>query len=162
MLDTCSILKRQLDLFDTNEPLIIKQDNELLEFIGSEGIKSARLVGNTDHIVGLNLPAHDQSDIVVYLVNESFRFDQVVDTANNLLKNHLTSQGWLYLAVNKFLAEPDCYDQTLPVDYELAILKYLEKNINATLQHYITNHPDNGTYFNWVHPLTRFYFQKND
>ena len=51
------------------------------------------------------------------------------------------------------------YDLELPIDHDDAIKVFLTKKIKGHLVNYYSGANDNGTNFNWVHPLTRFYFK---
>ena len=73
----------------------------------------------------------------------------------------MNPNGLIYLALNKYLVLPKCYDRNLSEDYDVAIEEFITKQINATVEKYYACGLDNGNRFNWVHPLTRFYLRVN-
>ena len=144
----------QLDLYDGN---MFMQDHELISFIEQYDIKGITYVGDTQYIesvVGGHASSH--YEMCVFVVNSLFDFDQVIATCNHEI-NNLPANGFLYLALNKFLAIPKSQEQ-LPNNYDSAIFQVITNGVNASLFKYYNGCIDSGQRFNWVHPITRFMF----
>lgn len=151
---------REYQLGWYSEPVIIKQDHELLEYIKRNQIQHAIIHGDDFFSQHINKVDHGSVDFIIWIENQSFSFDQLISNINNKIANNLAPGGVLYLAVNKFLCSDPQYTTDLPDDYDHAILKYVADNVNAELEQYFPDLDSEGTMFNWVHPLTRFYFRK--
>jgi hypothetical protein len=152
--------RTQLSWFD--QPVMIKQDNELIEYIQANNIKHARIHGDNGVFSQYVTPVNHCCDFAIYIENswQPFDFDELIQKLNYEIQNYLCDKGVLYLAVNKFLCMPRCYDSTLPENYNDAIVQYLKRNINAEMKTAIVPAHIQGDAFNWIHPLTRFYFVK--
>lgn len=145
------------------KPPIIKQDQDLLDFINKHNFKNIIGFGDIDYfkdIVSLGDDSTIESDFCIYIVNETFNFDYIVNDVNNIIKNKLVDGAVLYLAVNKFLAEPKNYNIVSCGNYDLDIKNYFTANINAHLLQFNIDDNDQGHTFNWAHPVTNFYFKK--
>ena len=135
---------------------IVLQDQELLNFVEYHNITKIRYVGDSKQlelIVGKN---SDQGEMCIYLVRSPFKLDHVVEICNKELKR-LGAGGILYLALNKFLLEP-CSQESVNPNYEAAIYDFVVSNIHYPMIRYHSGIIDGGQRFNWIHPVTRFYF----
>ena len=144
------------------EPLVIKQDSELIDFIKTHQFQNIIGVGDLEYFTQffpINVSS-DPADFCIYIMNQTFSFEQVIKDINNVLENKLRTGAFLYLAVNKFLAEPKNHNITSCGNYDLDIKNYFESNINAKLINFFYDDNDSGASFNWAHPVTRFYFTK--
>jgi hypothetical protein len=133
------------------------QDHELISFAEQYEVNGINYVGDTQYlesVVGRH--ALSQYKMCVFVVNSLFDFDQVIATCNHEITN-LPASGFLYLALNKFLAMPKSQDQ-LPDSYDSAIFQVITNGVNASLFKYYNCCIDGGQRFNWVHPITRFIF----
>ena len=150
--------EKQLSWF--SEPVIIKQDQQLIDYIQRNHIQQAVIYGDDFFSQYVNKVDHGPVDLVILIQNEPFKFDRLVADINSNIAKNLSAGGTLYLAVNKFLCtEPQC-GLDLPDNYDDAILDYMTSNVHAIVAQYFPDHHSIGSMFNWVHPLTRFYFKK--
>lgn len=139
---------------------IIKQDDELIASIRSYGYTRAIGYGSVDFLHPfIEIVEHAPEDLVIYIETDSYDFDSLIDRVNHILAHELNPGGRLYLSFNKYQAAARCYANDLPEDYDLAILQYLSAKITAKIEQYLPCGDDRGLKFNWVHPLTRFYFR---
>lgn len=149
--------KQQLKWYGGN---IILQDQELLNFVEHYQIEKIRYIGDSKHLELIVGKKSEQGDMCVYLIKSSFKLDHVVEVCNEELQR-LGAGGILYLALNKFLLEP-CAQPTVNPNYEAAIYDFVVSRIHYPLIRYHSGAIDGGKRFNWLHPLTRFYFTNED
>jgi hypothetical protein len=150
---------QQLAWFD--EPVIIQQDQELIDYIQHNHIQSAKIHGDDGYFSTYVSAVDDcKVDFIIWIENQLFDFADLVIRINHELQTTLNHNGVLYLAVNKFLCQPGCYDTDLLDNYDDAITQYLNKHINANLTLALPDYNTTGDRFYWAHPLTRFYFKK--
>jgi hypothetical protein len=149
--------QQQLSWFEDHA--VIKQDHDLLEKIKQVNPRSILLKGDSEHFQSLIDPNNTLHDFCIYIVNHSFNFNTLVNDINAIIDSALQNNSTLYLSINKYLAQADTYDINLPSDYDLAIKQFVISNVQAELQDYYSGAGDDGKQFNWVHPLTRFYFK---
>jgi hypothetical protein len=143
-----------------SEPVIIKQDQQLIDYITHNHVQCAKIYGDDFFSQYVHKVDCGPVGLVIWIQNQSFKFDQLVTDINNEIANNLCAGGTLYLAVNKFLCTQPESDRDLPDNYDDAILKYMQNNVDAVVEQYFPDLDSTGTMFNWVHPLTRFYFKK--
>ena len=152
---------QQLSWF--SEPVMIQQDYDVVEYMKLNHIRQARIHGDGGFFSTYVEPVNGKCNFSIWIENQVdklFDFKQLVDQLNSEIHNNLSEQGVLYFAVNKFLCQPQAYDLSLPEDYDDAVVKYLKSNIKATMEIVLLHRNIKGSEFNWVHPLTRFYFRK--
>jgi len=149
--------QQQLNWFEDHA--MIKQDHDLLEKIKQVNPRSILFKGDSEHFQSLIETKDTPYDFCIYIVNHSFNFNTLVNNINAIIDSALQNNSTLYLSINKYLAQADTYDINLPSDYDLAIKKFMISNVQAELQDYYSGAGDDGKQFNWVHPLTRFYFK---
>jgi hypothetical protein len=142
------------------EPVTIKQDQQLIDHIHHNQIKQAMVHGDDFFSQYVNVVDQGPVDFIVWIQNQPFEFHQLVVEINNSIAANLCADGTLYLAVNKFLCSKPQHGIDLPDNYDDAILEYLTDNVDAVVEKYFLDHNSVGSMFNWVHPLTRFYFKK--
>jgi len=146
-----------------NQEVSFKQDIELIDYIRFHNYTSALAQGDVDYFQKyINFVAHGPVDFYIYIINERFKWENLADNINLILEKDLVNNGVLYLSINKFLADPASVAYNLNDDYDLAIGEYIRKYTNADIENYYYEPNDNGQYFNFAHPLTRFYLRKND
>lgn len=145
--------KQQLKWYDGD---IVLQDQEILDFVEYHNIQKIRYVGDSKHLELIVGKKSEQGEMCVYLLKSSFNLDHVVAVCNEELER-LGPGGILYLALNKFLLEP-CAQPTANPNYDPAIYDFVVTHINYPLIRYHSGIIDGGKRFNWIHPLTRFYF----
>jgi hypothetical protein len=150
--------KQQLSWFD--EPVTIKQDQELIDYIKHNNIQQAIIYGDTFFSKYVNTVDHGPVDLIIWIQNQPFTFDHLVSRINSEIATNLSYTGTFYLALNKFLCNKPESGIDFPDDYDHAILQYIEHNVDAVLMHHFLDYHSVGTMFNWIHPLTRFYFKK--
>ena len=150
--------KQQLSWFA--EPVVIKQDQELIDYIKHNNIQQAIMYGDTFFSRHTKKVDCGPVDLIIWIQNQPFKFDQLLYNINREISTNLSDTGTFYLAVNKFLCCEPQLGVDFPDNYDHAILQYMEHNVNAVLKKYLLDYNAVGTMFNWVHPLTRFYFQK--
>jgi hypothetical protein len=154
-----STREEQLPWF--NEPVIIQQDWELIKYIQDNKISHALLLGDSDFFKQhVDFSYKESVDFVIWIQNSPFRFDKLLQDINLVIDKKLNSNGILYIAINKFLCLPDCYNANLDNNYETAILQYVKQHVLADIVNYFPDTDTNGISFNWAHPLTRFYLKK--
>lgn len=139
----------------------IAQDAELLEFISDQGFTETACVGDASFILDQTSLSvvNDNAKFCMFFQFAPYKFDDLVRDINSTLSNILVPNGILYLSVNKYVAIPNSYDQTLSDDYDQAIYEYITKNVNGEILKYQPCGYDGGDQFNWIHPLTRFYIK---
>lgn len=142
------------------EPVVIKQDQELIDYIKQNNIQCAIMYGDTFFSKHTKKVDCGPVDLIIWIQNQPFQFDQLVQNINHEISTNLSDTGIFYLAVNKFLCNEPQYGIDFPENYDHAILQYMQHNVDAVLKKYFLDYNPVGTMFNWVHPLTRFYFQK--
>jgi hypothetical protein len=135
---------------------VTQQDYDLIQFVTNNNIKAVKYLGDCSFLKSVlkrNLP---DPKICVFLVNQPFKFSELINTCNQEIKNMLPN-SFFYLAINKFLAIPEPQENVTD-DYDDAIHEYIKNNINCNIIKYYNGKDDYGQKFNWGHPLTRFYF----
>jgi hypothetical protein len=142
------------------DPVAIQQDQDLIDYIKNNQIQCAMIHGDNFFSQYVTTVDTGMVDFIIWIENQSFDFDQLILNLNQTIANNLCNNGVIYIAVNKFLCQGRNYATELPDDYNEAILTYLKINVNATLEKYLFDHRSSGSCFNWVHPLTQFYFRK--
>ena len=159
ILHNMSWREQQINVF--NQEVSFKQDIELIDYIHCHNYTSALAHGDVDYFQNyINFVDHGPVDFCIYIINEKFKWEDLANNINLILEKDLNNNGVLYLSINKFLAEPTLIAYNLNDDYDLAIEEYIRKYINADIENYYYNSIDNGQYFNFAHPLTRFYLRK--
>lgn len=149
---------KQLSFFDGS--YVIKQDQELLDYIRINQFTSALTIGSTQWLTNvINTVDQGPVSLCIWIQNSQFKFNQLVQDLNAVIENHLHIGSVIYLAVNKYLADPDRYDHDLDQDYDIAIAQYIGRHVRAKIEQYRPCGLDRGDKFNWVHPLTRFYLR---
>lgn len=133
------------------------QDYLLQEFIIQNKIERICYLGDCNYIKTIiNSQNNLNPQLCIFIVNSLFKFSEVVYTCNKNLEN-LGNGSWLYLSVNKFLAESEPQEGIVE-DYDDAIYNFIANRIKFKIVKYYSGKTDQGRKFNWVHPLTRFYF----
>lgn len=146
--------RNQLDLYNGT---MFVQDHDLIAFADQYDVTGVRYIGNSNYIKSvLGKTESPHYNLCVYVLNSNFEFEQVIDTCNQELKS-LPPNGFLYLALNKFLAIPQS-GRTSIDDYDAAIHQTVSQGVRAPLFRYYSGCVDNGKRFNWAHPITRFIF----
>lgn len=138
----------------------IQQDCDLIEFIGANQFTSIMGIGDVDFLAMYNLQCQGQVDFCIYIANSPYTFDGLVSELNELLASRIKDGGVLYLAVNDFLGTPGNYISESSGSYKVDLVNYFKLHINARLTKSFIDENDDGTKFNWTHPLTRLYFKK--
>jgi len=137
----------------------IEQDYELELFVKENNISRIGYHGPNNYLEELlGSKQTDNLDLCVYYVNQLFKFSEIVYDCNKIINEKLLPNGFLYLTVNKFLAEPEYFENSTQ-DYDESIFIFLKEKINAPVIKYHSGKTDGGIRFNWVHPLTRVYFK---
>ena len=135
---------------------MILQDHELLDFVNHNNIHKIKYIGDSNHLEDILGKKSEVGDMCVYLVNSLFDLEQVVDTCNKEIQC-LPLNGIFYLSLNKFLLQSKP-QQGINADYDSALHNFVIDRIQFPLLRYYSGAVDGGKRFNWVHPLTRFYF----
>lgn len=148
---------RQQQLEKLGKDFVIKQDQDLIDYITINKIKTAVGIGPvgyfSDHVQFVRPPAK----FLIYIVNERFDFLNLLDHVNHHLTHSLIKDGVMYLALNKFYAWPIEYFKHGQADYDQSIYDFFADNIKGKILSYKFNANDDGTFFNFVHPLTQLY-----
>ena len=153
---------REQQLLAIAEPVIFKQDYELLNFIKNSSYKQALAKGDSEYFgQAIELVDHGPVDFCIYIQNSRFDFYHLAENVNYIIKNELTSDALIYLAINKFHATAIKYSKNISDNYDLAIKQFVQQEINADIVSYLFQPDDRGSYFNFAHPLTRFYLKCN-
>jgi hypothetical protein len=140
----------QLNWYDGDT---IEQDYLLEQFVHNNNINGIRYLGDADYLKPILKKDSQDINLCVYLANSPFKFSELVKICNQELQN----TSLLYLSINKFQAIPEP-NLSVIEDYDTAIYQYLIDNVYYKLINYTSGKNDGGKKFNWVHPLTRFYF----
>ena len=147
-----------------DEPVIIQQDKDLVDYIQHNNIKTAKIHGDDGYFSKYLTSVDNQLvDFIIWIENQHnqlFDFAQLVKRINHELQTTLKPNGVLYLSINKFLCKPGCYSTELSDNYEDAITQYLKINVHANMIQSLNDYQTVGNQFYWAHPLTRFYFKK--
>jgi len=135
---------------------MVLQDYDLYNFVCDNNINAIQYLGDTSHVESVVGNKQPVGNLCVYIVNSPFYFSQVVAVCNQQIKK-LKTNKFLYVALNKFLAQPEPQLETAD-NYDVSIFNFMTHHIEATLLQYHSGYLDHGQRFNWIHPLTRFYF----
>jgi hypothetical protein len=138
---------------------IIQQDYDLINYIKNNNI-TEYYGHNADYFRKFVKLVDYPASFGICIINKHFYFKEVVAVVNDILSTKIEKQGVLYLAINKFLADPICLQEYEKYSYDEALKCFLSRNISAKLISSFYLEKDDGNYFNFVHPLNRFYFQK--
>ena len=141
------------------EPVVFKQDHDLIEYIKQNSVTQAVAHGDVDYFKPYVEFVEGPADFGIYICNEEFEFNILARQVNDFLNQSINPKGILYLAINKFLARPV---NILPdsQQYDSAILDFFALRLMHTIEQYNYCAEDNGSYFNFAHPLTRFYIRR--
>ena len=142
------------------EPVTIKQDQQLIDYIKHNHIQHAIIYGDDFFSQYVDKVDCGPVEFIICIENKPFTFNQLVTDINSNITNNLSADGTLYLAVNKFLCTEPEHGVEFPDNYDDAILKYMQRHVNAVVEQHFPDTNSVGSTFNWVHPLTRFYFKK--
>lgn len=155
-MNTTSWRNKQLQWYG-GDTLI--QDAELLAFINHRNINRIRYDGDYGYLRELIGHQVDSNyDMCIYIVNSPFDFTHIANTCVDLIKS-INCGGFLYLAINKFLAAAESNANIIEEDYDKCILNFICNAVTYPLVQYHSGEIDGGQKFNWAHPITRFYFQ---
>lgn len=137
----------------------VQQDIDLKEFIKNNSITRIRYIVDSYNLKNVfGSENNDDPMLCVYIVKQKFKFSEIVKTCNLELKK-LKFGNFLYLSINKFIAIPEP-QENISNDYDQAIYEYISSRVESKIHTYTSGKEDFGDRFNWVHPLTRFYFIK--
>jgi len=140
---------------------IFEQDYLLKVFVEQKQISRILYLEDDGHVQSIiGHQVETDAQMCVYVVNRTFQFSSIIKICNETLSK-LGKGSWLYLSINKFLAIPEPQLE-IPEQYDDAIYSYITSGVKYKLQDYITGKNDYGNRFNWVHPLTRFYFYNDN
>jgi len=143
------------------EPVIFKQDHELLMFIKNSQYTQALGRGDVEYFQQtIKLVDKGPVDFCIYIQNSSFDYYQLARDLNRIIDTELTRPATIYLAINKFYAIPIDYVYSSD-DYHESIRKFVFNEINADIINFQFEPLDKGSHFNFVHPLVRFYLKCN-
>jgi hypothetical protein len=154
--------EQQLAAFQKNcsAPLVIQQDQDLIDFIHNNKYTTALAYGDTEYFNQyINLVEDGTVNFCIFIINSPFEFSDVVKKINNIIQYNVNKEGIIYLAINKFLALPCKYSKDTTSNYNQLIYQYVKDYVNAEILSYSFVENDQGTMFNFVHPLTRFYIK---
>lgn len=154
---------REQQLSWVDEPVIIQQDHDLVEYIQRNNISTAFVHGDHGFFAQYVTPINDPAKLAIWIENQYdqlFDFDYLVDQINDVIQYNLCNNGVLYIALNKFLVCPRNYNKDLPDNYDDAITEYLKTHVNADMETALPSYDTKGDEFYWVHPLTRYWFKK--
>jgi hypothetical protein len=145
----------QLDSFENT--VMIQQDHELVEYMKSKNYTKVYAYGDVDYFDQFVDLTDCKCDFGIYIVNQYFDFSTLINHVNWVLDNCIRVQ--LYLAINKFFAVPN-KQYNVSDDYDIAIKQLINEQVRARIDSYQYQSDDQGQYFNFAHPLTRFYLSK--
>lgn len=154
--------EQQLATFQKNcsAPLVIQQDQDLIDFIHNNKYTTALAYGDTEYFNQyINLVKDGTVSFCIFIINSTFEFSDIVKRINDVIQHNVSKEGIIYLAINKFLALPVEYSKDPTGDYDQLIYQYIKDNVNAEILSYSFVENDQGTMFNFAHPLTRFYIK---
>ena len=134
----------------------IQQDYDLQQFVTNQKISSIVYLSTTSNPLLNSVDVVPLKTLYVYIINQSEKISNIVSSCNQQL-NKLLPGDFLYLAINKFLLEHETGIESVE-DYDASIYNYIKLNVKSTIVEYHSGKVDGGRRFNWVHPLTRFYF----
>ena len=140
---------------------MVAQDHDLLQFIVDNHITSIKYLGDADFLKPIIQRESNDPTMCVYIANQNFKFSKLLEQCN-LELTLMPKNSFLYLAINKFLANSESCNLALPDDYDDAILEYVKNKIQCPIIKYYSGKDDYGQKFNWLHPLTRFYFSNEN
>jgi hypothetical protein len=148
---------RQTQLDSFKNTVMFQQDHELVEYMKSNNYTKVYAYGDVDYFDQFVDLTDCKCDFGIYIVNQYFDFSTLVDHVNWVLDNCIRIQ--LYLAINKFFAVPN-KQYKVSDDYDIAIKQLITEQVRARIDSYQYQSDDQGQYFNFAHPLTRFYLSK--
>jgi hypothetical protein len=137
---------------------MILQDHELLHFVQHNKINKIKYIGDSKYLEDIIGKKHsDIADMCIYLVNSFFDIQKVLEICNQEIRC-LPKNGIFYLSLNKFLLQSAPQQQNIDANYDFALRDFVIAHVHFPLLRYYSGAVDGGQRFNWVHPLTRFYF----
>jgi hypothetical protein len=148
---------RQTQLDSFKNTVMFQQDHELVEYMKSNNYTKVYAYGDVDYFDQFVDLTDCKCDFGIYIVNQYFDFSTLIDHVNWVLDNCIRVQ--LYLAINKFFAVPN-KQYKVSDDYDIAIKQLITEQVRARIDSYQYQSDDQGQYFNFAHPLTRFYLSK--
>ena len=140
---------------------MVAQDYDLLQFIVNNGIGSVKYLGDADFLKPIIQRESNNPTICIYIANQNFKFDTLLAQCNLELRT-MPNNSFLYLSINKFLAHAEPTTHVLSDDYDDAIFEYVKNKMQFPIIKYYNGKHDYGQKFNWLHPLTRFYFSNEN
>lgn len=161
-MDHEPILNRDRQLSWLMPGSVIRQDQDLIDFIKSTGSSRAIGFGDVSYFNShIEFVETSLVDLCIYIQTKKFDLDELITHINSVIDQNIVDQGKIYLAFNKYQIYPRKYAQNLPDDFDEAIGVYVKQKIHARIDTYKPCGLDGGNKFNWVHPLTRFYLTKS-
>jgi hypothetical protein len=148
---------RQIQLDSFKNPVMFQQDHELVEYMRTHGHTKIYAHGDVEYFGQFVELTDSKCEFGIYIINQPFKFSTLIEHVNWILDHRVHSR--LYLAINKFFA---VVDQLYDVDsnYDTAIEQLINQQVNAQIESYQYRADDQGQYFNFAHPVTRFYLAK--
>jgi hypothetical protein len=136
----------------------IQQDYDLQQFIFDNNITNIDYFGDCDQLQLHAVRKKKHCQISIYIVNRPEKISNIVNKCNQII-NQLKPKDFVYLSINKFLIQHEP-GLSFVEDYDESIFNYVSVTATLPVLKYYSGKNDSGKKFNWVHPLTRFYFLK--
>lgn len=149
----------QLNAF--TEPVTIRQDHDLIEFIKLSNETECVGMGDTEYFEQYIKFTNGPANLAICIINKPFDFVRLAQDLNGLIANKLNSHAIIYLAINKFLANPIIHNCAVE-DYDMSVVNFIAEAVNATIVEYAIEPDDSGHHFNFVHPVTRFFLRRKN
>jgi hypothetical protein len=160
---------RSTQLQAQHKEFVIPQEQQLLNFIIENNIRTLQLVGDVDPIYTKNISQHyityaqDSPDLLIVIANHlDMKLENILELVDHLIHNF--NPTWIYIAINKYLVTTDKTWDNLTDDYDLDLLNIVSKYISKrNYKELVRNNIlDQGSSYNFVHPTTNMYFKIND
>jgi len=154
-------IDRQRQLSWLKPGSVIRQDQDLIDFIRQNAFEKCYPVGNVDYFrPWIQFVDQGPVDFCICIQTAAFDLADLIDHINCVIQQKISPGGHVYLAFNRYQITPKKYADGLSDDFDTAIDQYVRAKARAWVDRYIPCGEDGGNQFNWIHPLTRFYLRK--
>jgi len=160
---------RSTQLQAQHKEFVIPQEQQLLNFIIENNIKTLRLIGDVDPIYAKNISQHyttydqDSPELLIVFANHlEMKLENIFKLVDQQI--HDCKPTWIYIAINKYLVTTDKTWNNLTDNYDLDLLNIVSEYISKrNYKELVRNNIlDQGSSYNFVHPTTNMYFKIND
>jgi hypothetical protein len=139
--------------------LDLKQNQILKEFIEKHSLEKFKLINCDLWNKHYNSIDDQLPDLLMVSITDRIEIDQLIELIRGY---HTQTNKFLYLAINKFKTFSDTVKEIQGINYDHKLITYCSdqlKDIFSLIEYYYIP-DDNGTYGNFVHPVTQLFLCK--